>query len=133
VSPVRDGYATAAAGRCVICGNEVTGRADRRTCSTKCRQRAWRQAKAAPVVPAAAPRCDTVYACPDCDARYLGVQYCADCSTFCHRIGPGGPCPNCDEPVAVKDIVPADVAVTEPPARRPKSTTNVPGDRPGRP
>jgi hypothetical protein len=27
----------------------------------------------------------TVYACPSCEQRYLGEQYCPDCATFCRR------------------------------------------------
>lgn len=36
--------------------------------------------------------------------RYLGAQYCPDCQTFCRRVGPGGLCPQCDEPVAYVDL-----------------------------
>ncbi len=56
---------------------------------------------------AAAPatRHDTVYQCPDCETRYLGVQRCDDCATFCRRIGRGGPCPHCEEPVAIADLI----------------------------
>ena len=46
----------------------------------------------------------TVYECPDCAARYLGQQRCADCNTFCRRIGAGGFCPHCDEPVALDEL-----------------------------
>ena len=41
-----------------------------------------------------------------CDNRYLGDQYCRDCRRFCQRVGVGGPCPSCDEPVAVSDLMP---------------------------
>jgi hypothetical protein len=47
----------------------------------------------------------TIYQCPECDERYLGQQRCDDCGTFCRRIGPGGPCPHCDEPVAINDLI----------------------------
>ena len=30
---------------------------------------------------------------------------CPDCGIFCRRVGPGGPCPHCDEPVALTDLV----------------------------
>ena len=46
-----------------------------------------------------------LYACPACDARFLGEQRCPDCNTFARRLGPGGPCPHCDEPVAVSDLL----------------------------
>ena len=37
-----------------------------------------------------------------------GQQRCADCNTWCHRVGPGGVCPCCDEPVALADVVTPD-------------------------
>jgi hypothetical protein len=49
----------------------------------------------------------TIYQCPVCDTRYLGEQWCPDCQRFCRRLGPGGPCPQCDEPVAFSDLLPA--------------------------
>ena len=48
---------------------------------------------------------DTVYECPQCQTRYLGTQRCEDCNTWCRRLGPGGPCPHCDDFVAVSDLV----------------------------
>jgi hypothetical protein len=39
--------------------------------------------------------------------RFLGQQRCPDCGLFCRRIGPGGLCPHCDEPVALADLLPA--------------------------
>jgi hypothetical protein len=56
-------------------------------------------------MPARAPRLATVYECPACSTRYLGEQRCLDCQRFCRRIGPGGPCPHCDEPVALTDLL----------------------------
>ncbi len=47
----------------------------------------------------------TVYECPSCGARYLGEQRCPDCGLFCRRVGPGGRCPHCDEPVAIADLI----------------------------
>jgi len=47
----------------------------------------------------------TVYECDSCAQRYLGEQRCPDCNTWCRRIGPGGSCPHCDEPVAIDDIL----------------------------
>ncbi len=62
-------------------------------------------AQSAPVVPPPRPRRPhTVYACPDCDTRYLGQQRRDDCGVFCRALGPGGLCPHCDEPVAVTDL-----------------------------
>ncbi|HEX9506418.1 MAG TPA: M15 family metallopeptidase [Acidimicrobiia bacterium] len=53
-------------------------------------------------------RSDTVYACPNCETRYLGEQRCDECNTWCRRVGPGGLCPCCDEPVAVTDLLTPD-------------------------
>ncbi|MDA8395013.1 MAG: hypothetical protein M0T72_07195 [Candidatus Dormibacteraeota bacterium] len=47
----------------------------------------------------------SVYVCPECEARYLGEQYCPDCNTFCQTAGVGGRCPCCDEPVAYDELV----------------------------
>jgi len=54
---------------------------------------------------ARAARAATVYVCPSCDARFLGEQRCPDCGLFCRRVGPGGPCPHCEEPVALVDLL----------------------------
>ena len=55
----------------------------------------------------------TVYECGACGARTVGQQRCDDCGTFMTRIGYGGPCPACDEPVAITDLIPQEV--TRPP------------------
>ena len=79
----------------------------RRFCSDTCRQAAWRWRHPAPLpaIPDRAARPATVYICPSCDTRFLGEQRCPDCNTFARRVGPGGPCPHCDEPVAVNDLL----------------------------
>jgi hypothetical protein len=75
--------------------------------STRCRQAAFRNKNAAPRKPVVA-KAATVYQCPLCEGRYLGDQYCNDCGTFCRRLGPGGPCPCCDEPVSVTELLTPD-------------------------
>ena len=93
---------------CHACGGPLPdGRADRRFCSAACRQRAYRtRAGAGALMPARRPpRAATVYECPQCELRLLGQQRCPDCNVFCRRVGVGGPCPHCDEPVAVADLV----------------------------
>ena len=51
-----------------------------------------------------------VYECPDCGERQAGVRRCQDCNLFMRRLGPGGSCPHCDEPVLVAELlgVPGD-------------------------
>jgi hypothetical protein len=56
-------------------------------------------------MPRRVSRASTIYECPACDARYLGEQRCAECGTFCRKIGPGGPCPHCDEPILLQDLL----------------------------
>jgi hypothetical protein len=97
---------------CAVCGARFVAIGRRHWCSGACRQKAWRrrhptQASPATELAAAAPasRDNTVYECPDCETRYLGVQRCDDCGTFCRRIGRGAPCPHCDEPVAIADLI----------------------------
>jgi hypothetical protein len=94
-------------------------------CSTACRQAAWRRRHPTPLpsvpppVPPRVPRPSTVYQCPECDNRYLGEQYCSDCARFCRRVGAGGLCPACEEPVAIIDRVPeATESTTHPHADR---------------
>jgi hypothetical protein len=93
---------------CPGCGQPFTPAGRRRWCSDACRQAAWRRRHPSPP-PAAEPapqtRRATIYQCPHCEERYLGQQRCEDCGTFCRRVGPGGPCPHCDEPVAIKDLI----------------------------
>ena len=107
-TPSHDDTATTA---CPVCaaGYQPLGR--QRFCSNTCPKTAWRPRHTpdpAPVhIPAAkAPMPGTVYECPTCQARYLGTQRCEDCATFCQRVGPGGLCPHCDEPVAHQDLKP---------------------------
>lgn len=97
---------------CPACGQPFTPRGRRRWCSAACRQAAWRRrhpatpppATALPA-PASTPRDHTIYQCGDCGQRYLAEQWCPDCNQPCRRLGPGGPCPHCDEPVTVNDLI----------------------------
>jgi hypothetical protein len=92
---------------CPICAHSFRPSGRRRFCSEACRQAAWRRRHpvALPPIPDHSPRQATVYLCPTCDTRYLGEQRCPDCNTFARRVGPGGLCPHCDEPVAVTDLL----------------------------
>jgi len=93
---------------CAVCGTVFPPVGRQRFCKPACRQMAWRRRHPAPVppVPARTPRHRTVYQCPACDNRYLGDQYCVDCGRFCRRVGVGGLCPACEEPVAIIDLLP---------------------------
>jgi len=97
---------------CPACGRPFTPAGRRRWCSDACRQAAWRRRHAAtPADNAAAvltpqpARDHTIYQCGDCSQRYLGQQWCHDCTRPCQRVGPGGTCPHCDEPVAINDLI----------------------------
>ena len=110
-TPLRNEDRNDSAAACPACGQPFTPAGRRRWCSDACRQAAWRRRHPAPgpagggtAAPPAAAGNATIYQCPECDQRYLGQQRCDDCGTFCRRLGPGGACPHCDEPVAIKDL-----------------------------
>jgi hypothetical protein len=104
MNPVRDDTATMS---CGVCGAPFVPSGRRRHCSTACRQAAWRRQHAAPVEPVVA-KTDTVYQCPTCEARYMGEQRCDECNSWARRLGPGGACPCCDEPIAVTELLDAN-------------------------
>ncbi|MDQ2710442.1 MAG: hypothetical protein M3Z25_23740 [Actinomycetota bacterium] len=96
---------------CPVCGTPFTPIRRQRFCRPACRQTAYRRAhqpEPPPVtVPAARTRTETtIYQCGQCDQRYLAEQWCHDCHRPCIRVGPGGECPHCNEPVAVTDLLP---------------------------
>ena len=93
--------------RCGQCGTPFTPTGRQQWCSDACRQTAWRRRQAAPR-PTLPAKTDTMYQCPNCDTRYLGQQRCPDCNTWCRRLGPGGPCPHCDDLVAITDLITTD-------------------------
>ncbi len=90
---------------CGWCGGSFARSGRRRFCSDACRQANWRAAHSVPPPdrPVAVPAA-TIYECPSCEQRYLGTRRCEECRLFCRRIGPGGVCPHCDEPVAHADL-----------------------------
>lgn len=102
--PLRNDSVTIA---CAVCGTACARVGRRRFCSDVCRQAGWRQRHPAPLplLPDRSPRAATVYECPVCDTRSLGEQQCPNCRAFCRRVGPGGRCPHCDEPVALADLL----------------------------
>lgn len=118
MTTVRDDDATMA---CPVCATPFVPSGRRRHCSTACRQAAWRRRSAAPAQPVVT-RADTVYQCPSCDARFLGEQRCEDCNTWARRLGPGGTCPCCDEPIAVTDLLSPEQFARTPSARSSKAS-----------
>jgi hypothetical protein len=46
-----------------------------------------------------------IYECPCCGERQAGTRRCEDCNLFMRRLGPGGNCPHCDEPVLITDLL----------------------------
>ena len=108
----RDGNVTPGptAVTCPICQQDLPAGRSRRWCSPACRQAAYRRRTTPPTLPstslpaARSRREGTIYLCPQCDTRLLAQQRCPDCNTFAVRLGPGGPCPHCDEPVAVTEL-----------------------------
>jgi hypothetical protein len=95
---------------CPACGLTFVADRPRVWCSNACRQRGYRircrpPADTVVVLPVLLPKAAVVYECPECETRYVGVQRCEGCHVFCRRLGPGGPCPHCDEAVAVTDLI----------------------------
>jgi predicted RNA-binding Zn-ribbon protein involved in translation (DUF1610 family) len=120
--PSRDDPGTT---RCPVCQRHFTPVGRQAYCSTACRKTAFRRRHQQPsppvTVPAARPRRSiTVYECPDCGERLLGEQRCEACRTFTRRVGIGGNCPSCDEPVAITDLI--DQTATTGERRNPPTT-----------
>ncbi len=116
-TPSRDDPGTTA---CPTCQQSFTPAGRQTYCSTICRKTAFRRRRQQPgpavTVPTARSRRQiTVYECPDCGERLLGEQRCPDCNTFTRRIGLGGECPHCQQPVAITDLL-NNAAVTTGPA-----------------
>jgi ribosomal protein L37AE/L43A len=100
---------------CPVCQATLSSRRAR-YCSDACKQRAYRlrQPDSTPLDLDALTAdlrarqmlvARTVYECPSCEARFLGDQRCPDCHVFCRRLGLGGPCPHCDDPVTLAELL----------------------------
>jgi hypothetical protein len=100
---------------CPVCQTTITS-ARARYCSDACKQRAYRLRQSGDAVvdldtltadlrSRQALVARTVYECPTCEARFLGDQRCPDCHIFCRRLGLGGPCPHCDDPVTLAELL----------------------------
>jgi len=121
--PLRDDHATFSAATvkeaaaddgatviCPVCQQSFARQGKRQWCSGACKAAAWRRRRQAQppriVLPPAHPRRPiTVYECEGCGARAVGLQRCEECGTFMRKLGLGGPCPHCDEPVAVTELL----------------------------
>lgn len=99
-----------------MCGQTFAAMGRAVYCSQACRQRAFRlrhlrdrevlQMEATkPLRRRAGLVEQTIYECPNCEAHYLGERRCPDCNLMCRRLGLGGACPHCDEPVLVSDLL----------------------------
>ena len=95
---------------CPVCQQPFTPAGRQKYCTDACRAVAYRRRRDADqpavTVPKARPRRPiTIYECDNCGTRNLGEQRCADCSTFMRRVGLGGCCPTCDEPITVTELL----------------------------
>lgn len=106
--------ADAATPACPVCAGPLPS-ARARYCSDACKQRAyrWRQgarptaetARAADLQRLGQRVAHTLYECPVCGERSLGVQRCPDCHRFGRALGLGGACPHCDELILSAELL----------------------------
>ena len=95
---------------CPICQRAFAASGRRTYCSDACKAAAYRRRRVNGHPPVTIPdprprRPVTIYECDNCGARALGDQRCDECRTFMRRIGIGGCCPECDEPIAVQELL----------------------------
>lgn len=103
---------------CPVCATPLPS-TRARYCSAACRQRAFRlrHVDLAATDPThvrhdlrrrGALVAHTVYECPTCGERLVGVRRCPDCHVFCRALGPGGHCPDCDHPIVLAELLGLD-------------------------
>lgn len=102
---------------CPVCQHHFTPVGRQKFCSDACRAAAYRRRRdvirPALTVPKNQPRRPiTVYECDTCGERALGQQRCETCSTFMRKIGLGGECPSCGEPLAVTELLAQEETAT---------------------
>jgi len=95
---------------CPACGSPFTPIGRQIWCSEACRAAGYRRRKQADRPAIALPdprprRTFTVYECEHCSLRALGQQRCDECGTFMRKVGVGGHCVHCDEPLAVTELL----------------------------
>jgi predicted amidophosphoribosyltransferase len=101
---------------CPVCQRSFEPLGRQLYCGDACRAAAYRRrrdgARQLVTVPRAKPRRPvTVYECDSCGERALGEQRCEGCGSFMRRVGIGGHCPSCEEPVAVAELLGGDEQV----------------------
>ena len=105
-SPGGDGEAMT----CPGCQHPFNPDGRQRCCSEACRVAVYRRRREAAPTPMVASRRVrrqpiAVYACDRCGVRSVGEQRCEGCRTAMRRLGLGGRCPCCGEPVAVDELL----------------------------
>jgi hypothetical protein len=95
---------------CPVCQQPFTPVGRRRYCTDACRAAAYRRRHDATqptvLIPKSQPRRPlSIYECPACGTRNAGEQRCEDCNQFMRRVGYGGCCPSCDEPITVNELL----------------------------
>jgi hypothetical protein len=115
-TPMRDASCDGGAG-CVVCGAALAS-TRARYCSRAHQQRAFRLRQHSDVdlqrVRLQLQRrraliSHTVYECPSCSERFVGVRRCPECNLFSRAIGLGGHCPECEAPVLLVDLLGEEV------------------------
>jgi hypothetical protein len=101
---------------CPVCQDPFTPVGRQRYCGDACRAAAYRRRRDAVQPPVVVHKSQlrkpiTVYECDGCGARAVGGQRCEECRTFMRRVGIGGACPNCDEPVSIEYLLGPNVTV----------------------
>jgi predicted nucleic acid-binding Zn ribbon protein len=94
--------------RCPVCATPFTPTGRQAYCANACRQIAWRRRHTSTASidtpPVASRRENTIYECAECEARYLGEQWCPDCTRPCRRLGTGGEC-SCGELLTITELL----------------------------
>ena len=106
---------------CPVCNADFHPIRRQRYCTPACRQTAFRRrhqhVTALPTPAPTRPLTEaTIYECGQCEQRYHAQQWCHDCNRPCTRVGPGGLCPHCGDPVALQDLQPGHTTTTSPPS-----------------
>ena len=95
---------------CPACQHPFGPVGGQRFCCDACRVADYRRRQEAAPAPVVAARSQrrrplTVYSCAGCGARAVGDRRCDECRIPMRRVGLGGRCPCCDEPVAVEELL----------------------------